>query len=249
MKTSTSAILILTVGLAACGSGSGNHPFPGDPMPSPGPNPNPLPTVSRVGYRLPITPASYNFIAQNANTFRDSGQINSLNVDGREIKIIPDGISTGGIYSETSNGTPQRMVGSNSLSYTRFGYVHDNTRQGYMLAQGQETGTMPNTVGPITYHGNVVHADRIDQTLTAGAASFNVDLGNHTINGILYPNGKPTITLENGIITGSGFSNNANSPGNQTHFQGSFYGPNAEELGGIYYKQGEYSGAFGAKLP
>lgn len=119
MKTSTSAILILTVGLAACGSGSGNHPFPGDPMPSPGPNPNPLPTVSRVGYRLPITPASYNFIAQNANTFRDSGQINSLNVDGREIKIIPDGISTGGIYSETSNGTPQRMVGSNSLSYTR----------------------------------------------------------------------------------------------------------------------------------
>ena len=93
MKTSTLAILILTAGLAACGSGSGNHPFPGDPMPSPGPNPgpnpNPLPTLSRAGYQLPITPASYTFIAQNANTFRDSGQINTLNVDGQEIKIIP----------------------------------------------------------------------------------------------------------------------------------------------------------------
>lgn len=49
---------------------------------------------------------------------------------------------------------------------------------------------------------------------------------------------------DNGIINGNSFSGTANSG---AKFSGHFYGGHADEMGGTYYKPGEYTGAFGTR--
>lgn len=180
-------------------------------------------------------------------------------MDGREIKIFPDV----GEYDYLNNnydlvpvseyvkdGDVIRVVGNaDQLSYTRFGMIKDNGNS-YMVAQGRETllTEMPVT-GVATYRGNAVIDGRGFSNITAGSAEFNVDFGNRDISGTMSfidSRSRPPIIVElnNGTINGNDFSGTSSQG---AEFKGSFHGPNAEELGGVYRKQGEYDGAFGAK--
>ncbi|OAM26370.1 MULTISPECIES: transferrin-binding protein-like solute binding protein [Eikenella] len=258
MKTSTLLALTLAAfGLSACAGGSsgsilgdGSHNPSPNPNPNPQPNPQPDPVVSRTNHRLQITPGSYAFIAANAQQFADSGRINQLIVEGKTIDIIPDGITAGTTYSEPPTPSRERAVGSSSLSYTRFGYVRDNTANGYMVAQGETATDMP-TTGSAVYNGYAVLAKVGGSGLSTGSSRFDVnfDGAQPGISGIINVD-SDTITLGDfgrGQIAGSNFSGTGSGTGSgPVSFQGSFYGPNAAELGGVFHKQGEYSGAFGA---
>ena len=86
-------------------------------------------------------------------------------------------------------------------------------------------------------------SNQTNAQIETGPASFNVNFGNRTISGRLTPN-NTAIVLDNGIISGNSFSGTANSG---AKFSGHFYGGHADEMGGTYYKQGEYTGAFGTR--
>jgi len=83
-------------------------------------------------------------------------------------------------------------------------------------------------------------------------ADFNVDFGNKTIEGIVGLRGIPL----SGTIEGNSFSGTKidNSPKinrkSDVFMTGRFYGPNANELGGVFrgtYNDEKVMGSFGAR--
>ncbi|MBH5329093.1 transferrin-binding protein-like solute binding protein [Eikenella sp. S3360] len=240
------AIAITTLGLAACGSGGGSAGnIQLTPTPTPGGNTPPaIQTNERAGTAIIINPTSYRKIGESALRFTDRN-FNTLTVEGKEIAVIPPGIQAGEIT--TIRDENSERVARNTLSYSSFGYVHDsNTTNGYMFSQGIRTldREMP-TSGTFSYEGHAAHADQTNPAgrVVSGPANFRVDFGAKTISGTINPAGKAPVVLDNGSINGNHFSGNASSG---AAFDGHFYGGSAEELGGIYQKLGDYTGAFGA---
>ena len=118
---------------------------------------------------------------------------------------------------------------------------------GYMFAQGEDATNIP-TTGTAHYSGNAVHAS--NGALERGTVALAVDFSSRTINGQVSLPGRGNVASLNGVFEGpSGFKNDPANPPAAAKFNGSFYGPQAAELGGVYYKDGVngYSGAFGAQ--
>ena len=252
------AIAITALGLAACGSSGGGSPIdngrnspnpnspinPDDPNPGGG-NPPPPPANQRTGKAITLSSNGYQRIREQALSFTQQ-YFGTLKVDGQELFIIPPGVSALGLLDLQAGNTAH--VGQ-IMTQSSYGYVREGTgAQGYMFSQGIVTSAndMP-TSGTFTYSGYAVHAAMSNQANTqveAGTANFNVNFGNRTISGRLSPANNAEVVLDNGIINGNSFSGTANSG---TKFSGHFYGGHADEMGGTYYKQGEYTGAFGTQ--
>ena len=161
---------------------------------------------------------------------------------------------------------------ANNMRYSRFGAAirsHDYTnpsspdlQTNYFFSVGDVTpaSSMP-TSGTAHYSG--VSSDSV--TLERHV-NFNVDFGAKTVDGTvsghLNANGDDGNSVAfrlHGNIDGSSFSGIRHQTENTTdsdaimNMKGRFYGPQAEEMGGVYYgKTGstgyrEVSGAFGAK--
>lgn len=251
------AIAITALGLAACGSGGGGSPIdngrngpnpnspinPNDPNPGGG-NPPPPPANQRTGKAITLSSNGYQRISEQALSFTQQN-FGVLKVDGQELNIIPPNMSAGGLLNMQAQNTAR--VGQ-VMTQSSYGYVREGTNaQGYMFSQGIVTSAndMP-TSGTFNYSGYAVHAPVSNQTnaqIATGAANFNVNFGNRTISGTLTHN-NTAVVLDNGIINGNSFSGTANSG---AKFSGHFYGGHADEMGGTYYKQGEYTGAFGTR--
>ena len=252
------AIAITALGLAACGSGGGGSPIdngrngpnpnnpinPDDPNPGGG-NPPPPPANQRTGKVITLSADGYQRISEQALSFTQQN-FGVLKVDGQELNIIPPNMSAGGLLNMQARNTAR--VGQ-VMTQSSYGYVREGTNaKGYMFSQGIVTSAndMP-TVGVFNYDGNVVHAAMSNQPggqVETGAANFTVDFGNRLINGTLTPANNAEVVLDNGIINGNSFSGTANSG---AEFSGHFYGGHADEMGGTYHKQGEYTGAFGTR--
>ena len=250
------AIAITALGLAACGSGGGGSPInngrngpnpnspinPNDPNPGGG-NPPPPPANQRTGKAITLS-SGYQRINEQALSFTQQN-FGVLKVDGQELNIIPPNMTAGGLLNMQAQNTAR--VGQ-VMTQSSYGYVREGTNaQGYMFSQGIVTSAndMP-TSGTFTYSGYAVHAPVSNQTnaqIERGAANFNVNFGNRTISGTLTPN-NTAVVLDNGIISGNSFRGTANSG---AEFSGYFYGGHADEMGGTYQKQGEYTGAFGTQ--
>lgn len=250
------ALAITALGLAACGSGGSGSPLgdgshnpnvspnnpnnPNNPNPGGG-NPQPPAGNARTGKAITLSPDSYQRLAEHAVSFTESN-FSVLKVDGREINILPPGVTAGGMV--ITRGTNVERV-ANVMTQSSFGYIRDgaNTR-GYMFSQGIHTGANDMPVdGAVTYEGHAAHARAGGSEVVQGVANFNVDFGRKLISGTITPAGQSAITLDNGTITGTSFSGTANSGAT---FDGHFYGGYAAELGGTYENPGEYTGAFGA---
>lgn len=83
-----------------------------------------------------------------------------------------------------------------------------------------------------------------------GTSNLFVNFSNGSVNGNLNFGQQPTVFLNNGVISGNGFSGNISIDGeflNNAGYQGQFYGPGAESVGGTFQGQGSnsYHGAFG----
>ena len=249
MKFSSSSARLLTAfALSACGSGGGGS----------GPNfgVTPLPPGTRV---IPITTnhikvnsSNYNYLARGASRFSTSGgAANFLTIldhhRGRNetLEIIPAGLSSGNfLIMRDGNGISRYVDGGQSFTHTRFGYIRGESNEGYMMAHGTSAANIPHT-GTATYNGKVVHAEEASGQIMDGTIRLNANFGNNSINGSINVPTRPIIDLEAASINGSHFNNHLS--GSRVYYQGTFYGPNAEEVGGIYYKEGHFNGAFGAK--
>lgn len=137
-------------------------------------------------------------------------------------------------------------------SYMTFGLIkgledaYESTEAFYF---GKETssGSVP-TVGTARFNGNIAgyNGDRIGLADANGVAigmavSFDVDYGNKTIEGeALYGDSAGRLAFEDGTISGNRFSGDLHDSDTRYEsyvvngeFEGSFFGPNAEQLGGI----------------
>ncbi len=217
-------IVLLT--FSACGGGSGDSNVS---------TPTPTPTQTQT----PVSGETYQGLVgatgANAGTASVSNGVYTYSYNGTNITVTDpgNGIKAGGIASVSTNGT-RIAYGGTTYSYSRFGAISpsSDTSQSQVYYVGTKTETMP-IVGSATYTGRVV-----DNTLANSSATFNVDYGAKTISG-----STSALTFSNGTITGSDFTGTVSGNG---QFNGSFFGPDAAELGGVGTTNGT-AFAFGAK--
>lgn len=228
MNFLTKSLLLPTVLLtfSACGGGSG-----GSNVSTPAETPAPVETpVSNVTYQG-LTGAT----GAIAGTASVSNGVYTYSFNGTNVNVTNpgNGISAGGVATVSANG--QKIAyGGTTYSYSRFGGIASTSdlTASQLYYVGTKTETMP-MVGSATYTGKVV-----DNTLANSSATFNVDYGTKTISG-----STSALTFSNGTITGSDFSGTVSGNG---QFNGSFFGPDAAELGGVGTTNGT-AFAFGAK--
>ncbi|SUO94004.1 Slam-dependent surface lipoprotein [Suttonella ornithocola] len=178
-------------------------------------------------------------VTQLENVDNQSVDLNQLIVDGQTIPLTYPGISAVSFIS--INGS---NVSGNHMSYARYGTV--NSANGpYIFSQGQVTPAkeIPQT-GIATYKGLSVYVSK-EREASTGSSEFNVDFGQKTLTGNIHIKDITDIAL-NANIQGNTFKGKT-VEGVET--QGSFYGPKAAELSGVYSNANQkISGAYGAVL-
>lgn len=207
----------------------------------------------------------------NYNSPTSADEINTLNVEGRSILLIPSenlgtkdwyevekkaaytgSGSTGSGGSSTAvnpdgkyrdSTTTWKVVG-NQLQYAKFGEVFDEYEKRYRFAQGDATASdqMPTVRGEVKYSGYSTYNSKMeyDTKPIKGKSEFIVDFGERAIIGQIQPQqaGDFNPITVKGVITqnSSSFEGiNPDQDSNQAVMKGSFYGPNAAEMAGIYY--------------
>jgi len=175
----------------------------------------------------------------------------TYNYQGTPVDVTLSGISAGTFYTSTEGAIAQH-IGGTTYSYSRFGVVARNNsfssssiapaiyipeyEDGEVFYVGQKTSSMP-TTGIATYLGHLT-------TLAGGefydvSVGFDVNYGDKIMRGGLTAPETGSVfgesILFDGTIVGSDFSGTvtASSWDNGGTFSGSFFGPNAEELGGV----------------
>lgn len=139
--------------------------------------------------------------------------------------------------------THETAICCGSFSFLRFGQVKKDDGSLFNFAHGTSltpSENIPNS-GVVSYTGRSIN------NFAAGDARFDVDFGSRKVTG----------TLSGGAGFGADISIDANISGNKFNgsavraitradVQGAFFGPNAEEMGGVF-KGGDMNGSFGAR--
>lgn len=167
-----------------------------------------------------------------------------LEIDGKKIEL--------------NQGANLDWAGSAKLTYSLFGSYTDRIKKdnggdlvSYAFSYGQVTpeANIP-TKGSATYSGRAVYGAE-DVGFTNADANFSVDFDKRTLSG-KFENAAKGISLEipTTEIKGASFTyNNRTDDDNGLQLDGRFYGPHADELGGVFTgeKAGKgFLGSFGA---
>lgn len=178
---------------------------------------------------------------RQAQPLTGSQGINTVTIDGKTLDFIPQGFSVGHININAGNQT--RIGSGNALSYMRYGYIADTAKNvsPTLFAQGIATASdkVP-TTGKATYNGTAVDNNKVSYN-----ARFDVNYTAKILGGTLSPQTNPSAKMINltAVIKGNTFTGKSDYT-----TTGQFYGPNAEELGGVFKNHDDsLSGAFGAK--
>ena len=252
--SSLSALLLTAFALSACGSGGGGGGGGGPTIRLIEP-PLGLGVVPRSVSYIQLNGSNYARLTTGAVRFARNGNINSFDIMDpvthawRSIDIIPAGMSSGGFITlRDNNGIFRYVDGGQFLTHTRFGYVRDTDGSGYLMAQGEKAVNMPHT-GSITYNGRVVHTENSGR-MEEGTVRLFAHFDRNVIGGHVTVPSRGEFYLGATSIQGNEFHSGLYDG---VGFAGAFYGPNAEEVGGTYYKRNlhntadEFNGAFGAK--
>ncbi|WP_078060905.1 transferrin-binding protein-like solute binding protein [Rodentibacter pneumotropicus] len=136
-----------------------------------------------------------------------------------------------------------------SIEYSRYGSVKLPTGDWAIFSQGHDVTVLP--TGKATYEGGFWGLLGFGKNVS-GIAHFDVDFANKKIDGRFERDVKVGYTPYfrfSGSIAGNKFEGKGTaedySAGSNLDIKGRFYGPNAEELGGIY-ESDAVKGAFGA---
>ena len=163
----------------------------------------------------------------------------TYNFNGTEIDVTSRGITAGTVVDMTV-GANKQMIGGTTYAYSRFGAIGsiDNVKTGDVFYMGQKTVNMP-TSGVAVYKGLGIAAAYDSKSFETGAISFDVNFGAKTISGRV--EGDSDIRFEQAPISGNSFASKLTNVGyvqgnsylQDGSYSGSFFGPAAEELGGI----------------
>ena len=164
---------------------------------------------------------------------------------GIDVDVTYPGITAGTVIDMTV-GDKTMQIGGSTYSYSRFGAISqkDDLTQMEVFYVGKQTASMP-TTGTAAYNGLLITGDRSDIS-TNGVypvigfdnvpVHFDVNYGEKSITGYSLDDGDPYIKFNEGKITGATFAGKVEHPDptrfKGVDFSGSFFGPNAEELGG-----------------
>ncbi|OOF61535.1 hypothetical protein BH925_10590 [Rodentibacter pneumotropicus] len=138
-----------------------------------------------------------------------------------------------------------------SIEYSRYGGDKSPTGSGdwVLFSQGHDVTVLP--TGKATYEGGFLGVAGLGENIS-GITHFDVDFANKKIDGRFERNvkvGNTPYFRFSGSIAGNKFEGKGTAEeyqvGSNLDIKGRFYGPNAEELGGIYESDAT-KGAFGA---
>ena len=248
------SVIALTVLLSACGSGgsgSGVSSSSGSSGTGTGGTTTPIVTNSTFQGAKNIGGGSAGTATYNAAAGKYT-----YNFNGTEIDVTSKGITAGTVVDMTV-GSNKQMLGGTTYSYSRFGAIGPvgNLDAGDVFYVGKETASaaMP-TTGSAVYKGQAIGLDSDENnqyTFVNVPLTMNVDFGAKVISG-----NAGNITFNPGQIAGSGFSGSLVGSGEYAQtgsYQGAFFGPSAEELGGLgklnpdVDGNDDFSFSFGAK--
>lgn len=242
-------IAFVAVSLSACSSGKGGSSStlatssPAHPVVV-----APSPNAGKVSGHIMSEGDNHHMTAINTST--PSSDTNIVMVNGKPIAFIPPNTKVDNINIQAQNIA--RIGSGDSLKHSRYGYMHEGANSAsHLFAQGIATpiARVPNQ-GVATYTGDAVHRKSTRGLSTAEiqptSATLNVNFGNKTFNGHIGP--KQALVAElSGTIKGNVLSGTSTSAKGVTT-SAQFYGPNAEEIAGVYRNaSGSNSGAFGVK--
>lgn len=201
--------------------------------------------------------------------YKQPGTITTLVLGNKKIPLLPEGATFNEPSVILEDSTHLRAIGTN-LNNARYGkYVEkkDGTQTEHRFFLGHITPekAMPNE-GEATYKGLAFYNKLItdkeqagDQKAVANVAaqsSFKVDFLAKKITGEISSNSNQfeTLTFKAGIIGNRFRTENENALSDDKQqlnaIHGAFYGPQAEEIAGVYrslQRGAEVDGTFGAK--
>lgn len=188
----------------------------------------------------------------------------TYNYQGTPVDVTLNGLEAGG-FVDITEGSITRHVGGTTYSYSRFGVVASASSpmtsssiapaaaassyvDGEVFYVGQKTSSMP-TTGIASYLGHLTTlADGEFYDVSVG---FDVDYGDKTMKGGFAVPEPGSVFGDNvffeGTIEGSDFSGvtSGDSWDNGGTFSGSFFGPDALELGGVGVLSDSENGTIG----
>ena len=148
------------------------------------------------------------------------------------------------------DGTKTWSIIGNQLQHAKFGELYDEYEKHYRFAQGELTpeSAVPTSRGQVKYSGFSTYtpnagAAGVKENVKKGKSEFIVDFGEKSVIGQIQPGQAgdfDPITLKAVITTGNQFQGlnpipEGKSTSSKAVVQGGFYGPNAEEMAGIYF--------------
>ncbi len=110
------------------------------------------------------------------------------------------------------------------------------------LISGTYATSLPVALGSATWEGTMVALDSNHREVRGGATLTIDDLARPAVDVELTPDGHPAMTWDALSVTRGGFSARA---GAGNYLRGAFYGPTAQEVGGVF-ERNQLLGAFGA---
>lgn len=266
LTAKNTAALACVLILTACGGGSGGGKRPDTGSKSVTPPKVSKPNTPSKADKPAATEKFGGVSAVNVTERRTTTQfgagsdlvgsgINKLVINGEELELIPADLTNVKITEWFSNQTLLRSLDVFAgLQYVRFGQVTSRSldEKETVFAYGELTdpAKMPTADAQVHYQGKALYLNPQDmQDWKKGESAFTVNFGKKTIEGKISSaaNEFTALDLKNGKISGNGFSGTTNG----VVMKGRFFGPNAQELGGTFYKgdkaKPESIGSFGAK--
>ena len=195
-------------------------------------NPAPAPSAAGTAFfaeRNDLTTARGIGVSGDRNTV--------ISINGHNITVARPEFEDQNFGTTSDDGKTRTITnGRNIMSYVRFGFHTEfggagNDKQHYVFALGDPTPTdkMP-TSGDTYYIGLSTFAMGTNPTFRTGLSSFHVDFDEKTIDGEVYGDSRVNPIELGGKINGNAFSGSKNG----VEMQGHFYGPQAEQVGGIF---------------
>ena len=252
MKKSILAVFVSAAALtlSACGGGGDDDTQPVDPRATSS-APNQANSSSNVNQpsqqantgKQTISAAGAAFFAdQNdlttARPIGVSGDRDSvISINGHNITVARPEFEDQNFGTTSDDGKTRTITnGRNIMSYVRFGFHTEfggagNDKQHYVFALGDPTPTdkMP-TSGDTYYIGLSTFAMGTNPEFRTGLSSFHVNFDEKTIDGEVYGDSRVNPIGLGGKINGNAFSGSKDG----VEMQGHFYGPQAEQVGGIF---------------
>jgi len=160
-----------------------------------------------------------------------------ISINGHNITVARPEFEDQNFGTTSDDGKTRTITnGRNIMSYVRFGFHTEfggagNDKQHYVFALGDPTPTdkMP-TSGDTYYIGLSTFAMGTNPEFRTGLSSFHVNFDEKTIDGEVYGDSRVNPIGLGGKINGNAFSGSKDG----VEMQGHFYGPQAEQVGGIF---------------